>query len=260
MSIVVLKLGGASLQNLETIERVAFMVKELEASGKRPVIIHGGGPAINEELTQRGITWKFIKGQRQTTPEMMEVIEEVLATKVNGIIVDELKKVGVEAIGLSGAKDQILYCTQTNTELQQVGKVEEVQLAPILKSLELSGHMVPVIAPIGLGYQGEKFNINADWAAAKIAVALNAEKLIFLTDQNGILDGEGALIDVASADLIHEMINSGVIHGGMYTKVMTMMMAIDHGVSEVQVMNALLANLYGKESLGTRLVDNYSSK
>lgn len=260
MSIVVIKLGGASLQNLETLERLAFMVKELQSSGVRPVIIHGGGPAINLELTNRGLSWKFIKGQRQTTPEMMVVIEEVLATSVNGLIVDEFKKTGVEAIGLSGAKDKILFCTQTNSELQQVGKVEEVQLGAIQKVLQSSDLTVPVIAPIGLGYEGEKYNINADWAAAKIAVALNAEKLIFLTDQNGILDGEGALIDVASSELIHEMIDSGVIHGGMYTKVMTMMMAIDHGVSEVQVINALLANLYGKETLGTRLVDNYSPK
>ena len=260
MEVVVLKLGGASLQNLKTLESLALMLKDLLQSGVRPVIIHGGGPDINEELTRRGISWAFINGQRQTTPEMMEVIEEVLAKKVNGLIVHELKSSGLKTIGLSGAEDKILFCSQTNAELQQVGKVEVVELSSIKRILENSTDVIPVIAPIGVGYQGEKYNINADWAASKIAVALHATKLIFLTDQNGILDGEGALIDVATAEYIHEMIRTGVIHGGMYTKVLTMMMAIEEGISEVQVLNALLSHQYGRGPLGTRLVDNYSPK
>lgn len=252
MNKVVIKLGGAALQNIETLEKLSLMVKDLILQGMSPVIIHGGGPAINHELTLRGISWKFINGQRQTTPEMMKVIEEVLAIDVNNLIVGELIKFGVHAIGLSGARDQILFCSQIDSELGQVGKVEEINLTAIHAHPEL----IPVIAPIGFGAQGEKYNINADWAAAKLAVAMGAQKLIFLTDQNGILNGEGELIEVATSNLIQQMIDSGVIHGGMFTKVMTMISALDQGIGEVHVMNALLAHQYRQQSLGTRLVES----
>jgi acetylglutamate kinase len=251
MSTVVVKLGGAALQNPVTLEKLTLMVKQLQCGGSRPVIIHGGGPAINQELTSRGITWTFINGQRQTTAEMMGVIEEVLGTQVNRLIVDALTEAGLSVKGFSGGRDQLFYCTKVSAELGLVGKVEEVNIS-VLKN---HPDIIPVIAPIGLGAFGEKYNINADWAAAKLAVALGAEKLIFLTDQNGILDSEGDLVDLATADLIHEMIDSGVIHGGMYTKVVTMMSALDSGVEEVQVMNALAAHQYGQLPLGTRLVE-----
>jgi acetylglutamate kinase len=260
MSLFVIKLGGASLQNLKTLESVASMVNLIKKSGKRVVIIHGGGPAINDELTKRGITWEFIQGQRHTTPEMMEVIEEVLASKLQKVILTELKNKNLEVKGLSGAKDKILFCTKSQKDLGLVGMIEHINTSAIINILESSPDVVPVIAPIGLGFSGERFNINADWAAAKIAVALKAEKLIFLTDQNGILDARGELIEAANEDLIQELIQSGVIYGGMFTKVSTMMSAVREGVSEVLVMNALEAHSFGTQPLGTRLVDNYSSR
>lgn len=251
MSTVVIKLGGASLQNHETLGRLGSLVKLIQLEGSTPVIIHGGGPAINQELTARGISWTFINGQRQTTAEMVEVIEEVLATNVNRMIVSALKEAGLKARGLSGSKDQIFLCSQVSSELGLVGEVEEVGLSV----LGQDSSSVPVIAPIGFGKNGEIYNINADWAAAKFAIALGAEKLIFLTDQEGVIDGTGTLVDVASPEVIEEMISSGVIHGGMYTKVKTMMNALENGVGEVHVISAIRAHEYAKVSLGTRLVE-----
>lgn len=256
MSIVVVKLGGSSLQNSDTLGKFAILIKELQEQGYKPIIIHGGGPAINQELTLRGITWQFINGQRQTTNEMISVIEDVLANRINSQLVTALNDSGINAVGMSGASQNMLFCTQANAELQQVGNIEKVNTESISTWLKLPTSQVPVIAPMGIGAVGEKYNINADWAAAKIAVALRAVKLIFLTDQNGILDQDKVLIPVAAPESIYQLIDSGIIHGGMYTKVMTMMMALKNGVEEVQVLNASQADSYGKKTLGTRLLES----
>ena len=122
--IVVIKLGGSSLGNPETVEQLASLVKGYQKRRYRVVVVHGGGPAINAELTKRNITWQFINGQRQTTPEMMKVIDEVLTKQVNGQLVENLKLQGVTAVGLSGADAEILFCTQATIELMRVGQVE----------------------------------------------------------------------------------------------------------------------------------------
>jgi acetylglutamate kinase len=205
--VVVIKLGGSSLHYSETILQLAALVRGYQKRRYRVVLVHGGGPAINEELTRQNIKWQFINGQRQTTPEMMKVIEEVLAKKVNGILVNALKLAGVSALGLSGADSEILICSQANEELMCVGKVETVNTAGLVEILNQFGGKVPVIAPIGYGLEGERYNINADWAACQIAVALDAKKLIFLTDQTGILDQEKQLVPKASSYMISQMIN-----------------------------------------------------
>ncbi len=254
MSIVVIKLGGSSLQNPDTLNKLSALVNQLIQQGEQPVLIHGGGPAINQELTRLGITWQFINGQRQTTSEMISVIEKVLGQQINSQLVEQLKQANIPAVGISGADQNMLFCTQADVELQQVGQIQQVNTDQIKALLELNPPQVPVIAPIGIGAEGEKYNINADWAATKIAIALRAEKLIFLTDQSGILDQNSDLVPLVSPDILHEMIRAGIIHGGMYTKVMTMMMALQQGVSEVQVMHASQASDYGNRPLGTRLV------
>lgn len=259
MSTVVVKLGGSALQNPETLGKLSELVHELRSQAYKPVIIHGGGPAINQELTQRGIAWQFINGQRQTTLEMISVIENVLANKINSMLTYSLQCAGLPAIGISGASNNLLFCTQASLELQQVGNIEKVNSEKIEALLSLASPQIPVIAPIGIGTKGEKYNINADCAAAKIAVALKAEKIIFLTDQKGILDHNSELVPVIVPAVIHQMINAGVINGGMYTKVMTMMMALNHGVKEVQVLHATQADEYGKIPLGTRLVESYAA-
>ncbi|MEQ1722815.1 MAG: acetylglutamate kinase [Pseudobdellovibrio sp.] len=258
MNRILIKLGGSSLQNANTLKQLILLIQGLHAQNKQVVVVHGGGPAINLELTARGITWQFINGQRQTTPEMMSVIEDVLAVKVNSSLVDILTAAGIVAYGHSGAHQQTLVCTQANAELMQVGKIETVNIEAVETILNLGA--VPVIAPIGIGEKGEKYNINADWAATKLAMALQVEKLIFLTDQNGILNEKSELVTVATPSLINEMIESGVITGGMYTKVLTMVEALKSGVGSVQVLNAVNASdLLSKTSVGTLLIDEVVS-
>lgn len=251
---IVIKLGGSSLQNPSTLKELAALVQGYQKKHYDVILVHGGGPAINQKLTERGIEWKFIDGQRQTTLEMIDVIEEVLAKDVNSMVVESLKDVGVKATGLSGAKDRILFCTQSNPELMQVGKVEFVDVTAIESSLLMNS--VPVIAPIGIGEKNEKYNINADWAATQVAVALKAKKLIFLTDQEGILNQEKRLIQRITPEIITQMIEQGVISGGMCAKVNSMTTALKSGVQHVQVLHAKNASqLLNKDKTGTVLTE-----
>jgi acetylglutamate kinase len=234
---IVIKLGGSSLSSANTLTELATTVQGYRSRGYKVVIVHGGGPAINEELSARGITWTFVNGQRRTTKEMIDVIDTVLSQTVNLRVVESLRSVGLPAKGLSGAADGLLICTQLNRDLGLVGQVESVDTAPIAEAVRRGE--VPVIAPVGRGQSREvKFNVNADWAAAKIAIALNASKLIFLTDQNGILDQDKCLVRSATPAGLEAMIASGVVSGGMCTKVLAMMAAIEHGVGQVRVLNA----------------------
>lgn len=256
---IVTKLGGSALQNPETVLQLAELVRGYQKRRYQVVVVHGGGPAINAELTKRGITWQFINGQRQTTPEMMAVVNHVLAGVVNSELVTRLQAAEVFATGLSAADEKILFCTQANAELMQVGQVESVDVAAIEKALANSIDRVPVIAPIGYGAHDEKYNINADWAATKIAMALSAKKLIFLTDQLGILDAKKELVKRATPKKIDKMIKDGTISGGMFTKVQAMMTALDAGVKQVRVLHAsLAASALNPETVGTILTNNPS--
>lgn len=251
---IVIKLGGSSLENPGTVQELVALTSGYRKNNYDVILVHGGGPAINQELTRRGIEWKFINGQRQTTAEMMDVIEEVLAKKINSMLVSLLVAADIPAVGISGVQDKTLLCTQANAELMQVGKIETVNTEALEKILRLEFSPTPVIAPLGVDLENEKYNINADWAAAKIAIALQADKLIFLTDQNGILDQHKQLVHQVTPQLIHKMIEAEVISGGMYTKVMTMMTALESGIQQVRVLNANVASqLLMNDEIGTLL-------
>jgi acetylglutamate kinase len=257
---IVIKLGGASLDNPKTLGALAELVRGYQKRRYNVVLVHGGGPAINQELTARGITWSFFEGQRQTTPEMMDVIDEVLSVKVNSRIFESLRLSKIAATGLSGAKHNILSCVQLNEQLGQVGEVKAVDVGAIEACFTTLPCSVPVIAPIGGSTSGLKYNVNADWAATQIAIALKAKKLIFLTDQNGILDENKMLVKKVNSRMIQKMIDEGVISGGMCTKVRAMMTALQEGVKKVRVLNAanaanLLEALTNDELRGTLLVD-----
>lgn len=261
---IVIKLGGSTLQDSETLKKVATLVGGYRTQGFDVIIVHGGGPAINDELTLKDIKWQFINGQRQTTTLMMSVIEDVLASKVNSKVVASLREAGMMSVGLSGAQHKILFCKQTSKELMHVGTIEHVRTTAIDAALKFIGRAVPVIAPIGIGVNGEKYNVNADWAAAHIATALGASKLIFLTDQAGILDENKKLVRKTNASRIDKMIDQGVIFGGMFTKVRAMTLALEGGVKQVRVLHASSAPdlLLGRKQLsatGTLLtsVNNY---
>ena len=238
---VVLKLGGSSLQDPTTLRKVLETIRGYRKYDYSVVLVHGGGPIINDELTKRGISWTFINGQRKTTPEMMTVIEEVLVNRVNRQLVEDLNQARIPAVGFSGAEGETLFCEQANPELEMVGRVTQVNTLWIERLLAATGAVVPVIAPIGIGKNKERYNINADWAASKLASALKAEKLIFLTDQKGILGADGNLIATAGPQDLGQLVETKVVTGGMYTKVLTVMEALNSGVPQVRVMS-------GKES------------
>ncbi len=234
---VVIKLGGSSLQDPSALKEVIEAIRGYLRYEYQVVVVHGGGPAINAELTKKGIEWQFINGQRQTTAEMITVIEDVLVNQVNKELVAQLNRANINAVTVSGTEGNTLHCDQLNQELQFVGSIKNVNAEAIEKVLDAKYTNVPVIAPIGIGDCGERYNINADWAAAKIAIAIKASKLIFLTDQNGILDQSGSLISDASLASLTNLIESKVVTGGMYTKVLTIQEALTHGVPQVRVMN-----------------------
>lgn len=251
---IVIKLGGSALDQPATLKELAKLVKGYQERNYDVVVVHGGGPAINQELVKRNISWKFIDGQRQTTPEMMNVIEKVLAGDVNQKVVGSLRGNGIPAVGLSGGQDRILICVPAaDSRLMRVGTVETVNTHAIEVVLKYSGgNVVPVIAPIGIGNFGNKFNVNADWAATQIATELKAEKLVFLTDQFGILNADQELIKVAPPRLLERMMLEGVIYGGMSTKVRAMVLAINKGIKQVQVLHATTASLLlDDETTGT---------
>ena len=249
---IVIKLGGASLQDEAVLSVFAGAIRQYRRFGFEVIVVHGGGPAINAELTRLGIIWSFLHGQRVTTPEMMKVVEKVLVDQVNSSLVDVLKSHGLAVQGLSGADGRILFCTPISEELGLVGLIREVSVQKIEEVLSRPDSPIPVVAPIGVGVQDERYNINADWAASRLAVELKAKYLIFLTDQSGILNGEGKTIRTISVPHLKELVENGVVTQGMLTKTRTILSALENGVNAVRVMNGLeTLNGLWSDSIGT---------
>ena len=238
MSRVLIKLGGSSLSDAATIKETMQLIQWFKAQGDQVVLVHGGGPAINAALTEKGITWKFINGLRQTTPEMMDVIESVLFGKINRDLVEILSADSIEAYGYSGATHGLLICSRLDDELMQVGNIVKCDVDVLEDCFARHPLAVAVIAPLGVDANGQKYNINADWAACKLAAALKVDRLIFLTDQAGILDADKNVLAELNEVEIESLIASGVISGGMMTKVRTMIDALKSGIREVRVLKA----------------------
>ncbi len=258
-STVLIKLGGAALQDSNLVESICDDLTLIRSVGVSVVLVHGGGPSINQELTSKGIAWEFIDGQRVTTPEMMDVIEMVLCGSVNRRIVRTLNHAGVRAVGMSGTDASTLYCKKSNPKLGQVGVIDKVNTSfinSILNTQTDGVGSIPVIAPVGIGKNGEAYNINADWAASRIAQALGIKKVFFLTDQEGILDGNQQLISELDAGELENLIDTGIVKGGMLAKVQTVIHALRHGVNDVHILNArrphgLIEELFTAAGVGT---------
>jgi acetylglutamate kinase len=256
---VLIKLGGAALEDQSLVAALCEDLSLIRGAGVNVVLVHGGGPAINRELERRGITWTFVDGLRVTTPEMMEVIEMVLCGKMNRRIVRTLNQSAVRAIGLSGSDARTLFCRPLRKDLGLVGEVTSVRPAAIeaiLKTQDEGIGTIPVIAPIGVGENGQAYNINADWAAARIAEALGIDKILFLTDQEGILGADMNLVPELDAGELEVLIESGVVKGGMLAKVNTVLHALKNGVKDVHIFNArrphgLLEELFTDHGVGT---------
>ena len=254
---VVIKYGGAAQSDEELKKKFATDIALLHLVGIKVVIAHGGGKKINTILEKLNIKTKFIDGQRVTDRENMEVVEMVLSGTINKEITSLLNHNGVKAIGMSG-KDASFLRAKAKDESKfgltgEITKVEEKVLQRLIED-----NFIPVIAPIAaantLGEPG--FNINADLAASKIAVALKAEKIIFLTDTKGVLDKDMNLIPTLKEDEIKALIQSGVISGGMLPKVQACLDTIDGGVKKAHIIDgrvehSLLLELFTSEGIGT---------
>ncbi|MFB4162776.1 acetylglutamate kinase [Alteribacillus sp. JSM 102045] len=213
--LVVIKCGGSTVDelSLDFYHSIAAMKK----MGKHPIVVHGGGPAINNMLIQMQIKPEFVDGLRKTTSEVLEAAELVLSGKVNKNIVSAFQQTDATAVGLSGIDGDLIQAAPINLEtLGYVGKVEEVNHV-FLQQLIQTGY-IPVIAPIAVNKNGGKLNVNADVAAAAVARAVNAEELIFVTDVDGVLV-DGKLVETLSVAEMNQLVEEGTIYGGMIPKV-----------------------------------------
>ena len=255
---VVIKLGGHAMGSDEAMASFARDVVLMQQVGANPVIVHGGGPMINAMLERLNIQSEFVNGKRVTDAATMEVVEMVLSGLVNKRIVQAIGAQGGRAVGLSGKDAQLVTCTQTNPELGFVGTPSVVD-ASILEDL-FSSNIIPVIAPLGAGENGETFNINGDTAAGAIAGALKADRLLLLTDVAGVKNADGEVLTEMTAAQIRKLSADGTIAGGMIPKTETALDAINEGVRAVVILdgrarNACLLELFTDHGAGSLIRD-----
>lgn len=259
---IVVKYGGNAMINDELKNTVMEDLTLLKYIGLNPILVHGGGPDISAALTANNVESKFVNGLRVTDSETIKVAQMVLVGKTNKEIVSLLNNKGGNAIGISGIDGQLLKCEKQytyvdgkKTDIGYVGNIKSVN-TKILNHL-IAEEFIPVIAPIGVGDNGESYNINADTVAGEIASSLKAEKLIMLTDIDGIKKGD-ELLYYTNKKEIEELIEDKVITGGMIPKVKGCLNALDSGVKAVHIIDGrvphcLLLEIFTKEGIGTMI-------
>ena len=255
--IVVVKYGGNAMINEQLKQQVMEDIVLLWLIGVRIVLVHGGGPEINELMNRLGKKAEFVNGLRVTDRETVDIVQMVLAGKVNKTLVNLLEMKGGKAIGLSGMDGRLIEAEIKDEKLGYVGNITKIHIKPVLDLLE-KGY-IPVISTLGCDKQGNTYNINGDTAAAYIAGALNAERLFMMTDIAGLLkdkDDPTTLIPEIRTDEIPSLMEEGVISGGMIPKVECCMEAIDKGVKNVIIMDgrvphSILMELLTDEGAGT---------
>lgn len=251
---VVVKFGGNAMTDDKAMSSFARDIVLMRLVGVNPVVVHGGGPMINDMLNRLGITSTFVRGKRVTDAAVMEVVEAVLSGLVNKRIVQAINAQGGKAVGISGKDANLMVCEQTDPELGLVGTPKTMN-TEVIKAL-FAAEMIPVIAPLGTGPDGETFNVNGDTAAGAIAGRLHADRLLLLTDVAGVKNADGQVISELSPSAVRKMIAEGTIQGGMIPKTETALAAIDGGVRAVVILdgrveNACLLELYTEEGAGT---------
>jgi acetylglutamate kinase len=251
---VVIKLGGHAMGSDEAMDEFARDVALMRQVGVNPVVVHGGGPMINKMLERLQIKSEFRNGKRVTDAATMEVVEMVLSGIVNSQIVQAITEQGGRAVGVSGKDGGLIICDPEDPELGLVGAPTEVN-PRLLRDLADKG-IIPVIAPLGMGRNGETFNINGDTAAGAIAAALKADRLLLLTDVAGVKNAKGEVMTELSADAIREMTADGTIAGGMIPKTETALAAIEGGVRAVVILDgraphACLLELFTEHGAGS---------
>jgi len=263
----VIKYGGHAMTDEVLKDSFAQDVVLMKLIGMNPVVVHGGGPQIGQMLAQLGIQSRFVRGMRVTDRATMDVVEMVLVGKVNKEIVSLINRHGGRAVGMSGKDGDLILARKlrmetpgSDEEAIDIGMVGEVQAidATVITSLDRSD-FIPVIAPVGIGRDGVTYNINADLVAGKIAEALRAEKLLLLTDVEGIRDADGAVIPTIDAAAARDLIASGVIGEGMIPKVECCLEALNGGVGKTHIVDgrlrhAVLLEIFTREGVGTEVV------
>jgi len=262
---LVIKYGGAAMEQADLKEQFAKDVLLLRLVGIRPVIVHGGGPQIGALMKRLGKEPRFVGGMRVTDEETMEIVEMVLVGKINKEIVGLINLHGGRAVGLSGKDGSLIRAHKrlhrtadgTMADIGLVGEVDAVN-PELIRLLEEDG-FIPVIAPVGVGSGGETYNINADLVAGDVAAALGAEKLIHLTDVQGINGGDGRHISTLTKQEAERLIKAGVIDGGMLPKVESSLRALAGGAQKAHIIDgrvphAILLEVLTVEGIGTEII------
>jgi acetylglutamate kinase len=261
---IVIKYGGNAMTDARLKECFAQDVVLLKLVGMNPVVVHGGGPQINEMLDKLGKKGEFIQGMRVTDEETMDVVEMVLGGQVNKEIVNLINRHGGKAVGLTGQDGNFIHAQKLMmedmtdpTKLIDVGQVGQISgIDPSIINFLDTGDFIPVVAPIGVGEHGETYNINADVVAGKLAEILGAEKLILLTNTPGVLDKQGNLLTGLTPKQIDDLVADGTLSGGMLPKISSALDAARSGVKSVHIIDgrvehALLLEVLTDEGVGT---------
>lgn len=265
----VVKYGGAAMADEELKTSFAQDIVLLKYVGINPVVVHGGGPQINEMLKRMGTPTQFVRGMRVTDQETMDIVEMVLVGKINKEIVNLINQHGGMAVGLSGKDGGLIRARKMNVtvstngeppEIIDIGLVGEiVGIDPtVINSLD-ENMFIPVIAPVGVGDKGETYNINADLVAGQVAEALHAEKLILLTDVEGVKNKNGGLLSTLKTNQARKLIEEGVVGEGMIPKVECCIEALKGGVGKTHIIDGrlkhvVLLEIFTKEGVGTEVV------
>ena len=265
----VIKYGGHAMVDEELKENFAQDIVLLKYVGINPVIVHGGGPQIDEMLDKLGITSRYVRGMRVTDQETLDIVEMVLVGKVNKGIVNLINQHGGMAVGLSGKDGGLILARKMNVTVSDNGKPPEiidigmvgeiVGINPLIIDSLDDNKFIPVIAPVGVGLEGETYNINADLVAGEVAEALHAEKLILMTDVEGVKDRKGDLLGTLTEKQARKMIQDGVVGAGMIPKVECCIEALKGGVGKTHIIDgrvkhAVLLEIFTKEGVGTEVV------
>ncbi|MEK9778956.1 MAG: acetylglutamate kinase [Gammaproteobacteria bacterium] len=265
---VVVKYGGNAMIDAELKSSFARDIVLMKSVGMNPIVVHGGGPQIGDTLKKIGKESEFVGGMRITDGETMDVVEMVLGGLVNKQIVNLIHQHGGNAIGLTGKDGSLISAkklkhdfepTSEIIDLGHVGEVDKIDTSVI--ELLVGGDFIPVIAPIGVGKDGFSYNINADLVAGSIAQALNAEKLILLTNTEGLLDSDGKLLTGLTSKDVNQLIKDKVIHGGMLPKINCALSAVQSGVKSAHIIDgrvahAVLIEVFSDSGVGTLIVNN----
>lgn len=256
-AVVVVKFGGNAMGDEAAMAGFARDIVLMRQVGVNPVVVHGGGPMINDLLKKLGIESRFVRGKRVTDRATVEVVEMVLSGLVNKRIVQAINDQGGRAVGLSGKDDDLMVCEADDPELGFVGKPVEMNVQ-VLRDLFAAG-IIPVVAPVATGLaENETFNVNGDTAAGAIAGALAADRLLLLTDVPGVRDASGQVVTQLHPDQVRAMIADGTISGGMIPKVETALDALERGVRAVVILdgrvpNACLLELFTDHGAGSMI-------